>query len=892
MIAQIYNDGFGYSTTCFDVWAAVGNPQFLRYNPATSSLTYSGSVEVYKYNINTDTHDKKAILYRHTDPNFAFLLASQSGSLDPSASLHTELTGAIPLTANLDISLEVGSYFTASEDGYGLAVDMFDTFLAVGCPYFSATYNIGSASYFFTGSGQVDIYDLSRLDIDPFANRLLPTITGFGTSSGFITASVNVPAGQQYSSILLQSMNNSSPSNPWISINSVDVTNLGGATTIGTNYTLINNYNFRVIGLVGADPFLITVPSPSSVSSSFGYSVSINDNWLAVGSPYESGSIGEVFMFQKIAGAEPSWSFYQSLVVPTEINSGDNFGRSVSLNKALDFYSGSIVVGTGKSSGSKAYVYEFNGTLWNRKFTLSPDNSTVYPLTFYPTLPIESGSFPNYYDSFGYSVAEYKDTIVVGAPTDRHIFEFSGSLPYDQGAVYFFERCSNRDKGYYLSRKSYGNEKTIHENRLGHSVGVWGDFAVVGCPKTNMFSMSICYLRGTLFQQHYCDDTLENTLDGQFILYQHETGSLPDTTDLDWGIVNVYQVKKRLWNPYRQFGENTSICGEFITVGAPMFIEGTQRVMDMTPTSGSFTGTLDDLGDIAGKAYIYNLKNLRENFYVGNVFYRNGKLVVMSSGSAFDGLLQSSIDPNQYEYDINFKSKQVIFEKQIVCPIDIGEFNVSTNPTAIVLPSSSYDINKNGKFDFQDCDVLLKYMMYKSTEPSGHPITEWSSSILNTNTDEEQSVYNMYSASFTGTDDLFINNYSAINNALYTELDLNNDNKIDSNDMNILWKYFIYRLTQKNYETYLVPNSQRKFLSDIIDFLNDRTLRGKAPLIHQNFLDYNRLSKDDLTGSYLAPYVTTIGLFNGCDLVAVAKLGSPIKITPDFPYNFIVKMDF
>jgi hypothetical protein len=57
-------------------------------------------------------------------------------------------------------------------------------------------------------------------------------------------------------------------------------------------------------------------------------------------------------------------------------------------------------------------------------------------------------------------------------------------------------------------------------------------------------------------------------------------------------------------------------------------------------------------------------------------------------------------------------------------------------------------------------------------------------------------------------------------------------------------------------------------------------------------LDFESLSKTDPTGSYLAPYVTTIGFYSGCDLVAVAKLGSPIKITPDFPMNFVVKMDF
>ena len=298
------------------------------------------------------------------------------------------------------------------------------------------------------------------------------------------------------------------------------------------------------------------------------------------------------------------------------------------------------------------------------------------------------------------------------------------------------------------------------------------------------------------------------------------------------------------------------------------------------------------LGDLSGKAYIYNLKNLRRDFYVGNVFYRNGKIVVMTSGSNFEGLQLSNVIDSEYQYDLNFKSKQTIFEKQIVCPVEPGEFNVSTNPTAIVLPGALFDINNNGIFDFQDADVLLRYMTYKSTEYTGYPDTNWSSSIIDTTTDEEQTVHDMYSSQWQGTDQLFSSSYSSINNTLFASLDFNEDNKINYNDMNVLWKYFIYRLTQKNYETWITPSSRKKFLSDILDYLNQKTMRGHSPTIDQNFLDYARLSKLDPTGSYLAPTVTTVGLYNGCDLVAVAKLGSPIKITPDFPINFVIKMDY
>ena len=48
----------------------------------------------------------------------------------------------------------------------------------------------------------------------------------------------------------------------------------------------------------------------------------------------------------------------------------------------------------------------------------------------------------------------------------------------------------------------------------------------------------------------------------------------------------------------------------------------------------------------------------------------------------------------------------------------------------------------------------------------------------------------------------------------------------------------------------------------------------------------------DTTGSFLAPFITTIGLYDdNCDLVAVAKLPQPIKSDPDIPVNFIVRFD-
>jgi len=56
--------------------------------------------------------------------------------------------------------------------------------------------------------------------------------------------------------------------------------------------------------------------------------------------------------------------------------------------------------------------------------------------------------------------------------------------------------------------------------------------------------------------------------------------------------------------------------------------------------------------------------------------------------------------------------------------------------------------------------------------------------------------------------------------------------------------------------------------------------------------DYWDSGSTDLTGSYLVPMITTIGLYNNeNEMLAVAKLPKPIQNLPDYPVNFIVRFD-
>jgi hypothetical protein len=76
------------------------------------------------------------------------------------------------------------------------------------------------------------------------------------------------------------------------------------------------------------------------------------------------------------------------------------------------------------------------------------------------------------------------------------------------------------------------------------------------------------------------------------------------------------------------------------------------------------------------------------------------------------------------------------------------------------------------------------------------------------------------------------------------------------------------------------------------DLVNKSFYNAGTKIINDEFNYYEDYVSADPTGSFLAPYITTIGLYdNELNMVAVAKLPQPIKSTPDYPINFIIRFD-
>lgn len=805
MYVPVKNENYGYAVSTYGNYVAVSNPDLLKYAPATGSF-HTGSVDVFLYNKSSNQHDYLGTIYQLWREMNVRLTTEANNVLSASTPISAE-SSSIVNYSEYNICIDKDLYTASIENGFGMSLDMYNTYLAIGTPYLTEA--VYTDKVFITQSwSMVELYDLARI-----------TWTAQSQSAAVFT---------------------------------------------------IDNPN-----IVNGD----------TVTGSFGKSVSINKDWLAIGDPFYSGSNGIVYIYKNdTVGNNYSWSLYQTLQTPLP-SSQSQFGYSLKLNKYDGPHSHSIVIGFGNPIISLAYYYEYVNGVWIQTHIFRPDMS-VYPMTFNSQYyPQPENLTMNTANWFGHSVGCYGDAVIIGEPYDRAFYEYTGSSLYQQGSTYIFERCVT-GSGWIQVLKTYGTPTTLYNNVMGWSVDMFGNNAVAGIPKLDVESMNSCYIEGTLTQLHYCNADLQSLINGQAMLLQKNTGSG------EWKITNVYQKKKKFLSPYRDYGFDVAIADNSMVVGAPMLLLDNNRYIN-TPITKSSGAELDDL---MGKAYIYNLNTLRDQFHVGNVFYRNGKIVIMTSGSVFDGLFYNPVNTHTYEYDLEFKSHHTIYEKQIICSVDPGEFNVSTNPTAITKVTSSLDINGNGRFDYQDADIILRYMQYKNTSILGLPVsTDWSSSVVKS--DDEISLLKYYQENVddSTTPYLFAQtllNWETVNTEMQSVLDLNQDFRIDIRDMSIMWKYFSNRLTQKNYSSYITPSCRRRLFSDIMDYMNGLTGKYVAPMIKSDFLDYNRLTAFDKTGSYLAPMATTIGLYDGLELVALGKLGTPIKISPELPINFVVKMDF
>ena len=697
---------------------------------------------------------------------------------------------------------------------------------------------------------------------------------------------------------------------------------------------------------------LVNILQGATDNDYFGHSVALDDDTLAVGAPNVSGS-GAVYIFRRkryfsngcdniqtssfwqtvapqddfcgelitesgsytiynertIASGALSGSYtwvYEAVVTSSVLASGDKFGWCVSLD------SGSLVVGTYKSGNGYAAVFtcsyysasygECPTASWGECKILRRDNT-------YGDLDMSLALYNNDVtsteittDGFGTSVSVSYPTIVVGCLSDKAFIpysSYSGGATV-LGAAYFYRympQCGT--SSYWKSLKTFGDRQYTKNNNFGKSVSVDGNFAAV-TSWSDTTGTSVDYVDGQYVLQNYsyASTSSEDTSGvlGRVTVYNYD-----DASDA-WKLTGMIKRNKEAYKPSNIYGYSVCVCSDFLTVGAPVVHLATASATESISDPNNLLGFPSNC---SGSVYVYNLSNYQTSPLIGNVFYKNGYFVLTNTSSNYYNIFTGT---GSRGFDLNYQGSHAIYEHEHLISIRPGEFNYSINPTALVQSSLLFDVNQDGVFDFNDVDLIMRYLQKRKffeefvfddngiilEQDSLKDYSWWNNDILQLESEDvlllesDEAAYLASSSfnAFTKTAFDYIEN-NLVNTGL---LDIDGDGKINLNDGNILSLYYLQRLTPDRLNLLINEDSTRRYVKEIKEYLNTYCRSDNAK-VSPYFLEYQYSSSYDPTGSYLAPFITTIGLYDGNELVAVGKLGRPVKNLIDWPLNIVVRFD-
>jgi hypothetical protein len=239
----------------------------------------------------------------------------------------------------------------------------------------------------------------------------------------------------------------------------------------------------------------------------FGYSVSVHDNWVAVGAPNRDAQfqprVGAVFFFERDLGGPGNWGQSAEFKGATQYH---ELGSAIGIGAKWAVVSGDL-------TQSRLYELTSGGTQWTllKKLNVSP--------------ALFIGSLFGY---VGSSSAVHGDTVLVGSRLET----VSGLA--DAGAVYVFERNKGGPKNFGLVKKLV-SPAPQQGNMLGSSVALTDDTIIAGAP-----------------------DGLATSGKGAAFLYQRASGwSGPATIVAADGSVGD------------RFGSGVALSGTHAVIGAP-----------------------------------------------------------------------------------------------------------------------------------------------------------------------------------------------------------------------------------------------------------------------------------------------------------------------------------
>jgi hypothetical protein len=181
----------------------------------------------------------------------------------------------------------------------------------------------------------------------------------------------------------------------------------------------------------------------------FGRSVSIFGDRVVVGARGADSSYndsGAAYVFKRIEG---TWS-QEAKLTATDSTTGDWFGYSVSIS--WDY----IAIGSYyNNSGRCAHVFKYSGTEWEAEAELVGADT-------------QSG------DGFGISVSLSGNDLIVGAPND-----YIDAVGATVGSIYAFSRIDGVWQQVQKLNAAYG----VSNGHFGQCVSISGDYCAIGAPR-------------------------------------------------------------------------------------------------------------------------------------------------------------------------------------------------------------------------------------------------------------------------------------------------------------------------------------------------------------------------------------------------------------------------
>lgn len=458
---------------------------------------------------------------------------------------------------------------------------------------------------------------------------------------------------------------------------------------------------------------------------------------------------------------------------------------------------------------------------------------------------------------------------------------------YDQ-----YENIYISGSGYQLNEYALDKSiRTLYYNGTPKLVGVVTNWDVTKYKKNQIYKYIVAPSDSTTLKEYnYYYDTSKGSYVNEFQDYLNANGLF--VTDLGQILRNQFADITKLYGSMKNLGsvQERYIGNRYFLWIVPQRYVGEEikpgsfRLIDYGRTKSTFNGTTEYV-TITDDGYGNLIED--QNDFVG--------LRAADMGQ-FSGSYTSS-------YQVAPQRSAFQSTEGIISPIDINSFDFGDESTKET-EELNYNYNKSISQSIEDIDrtdFQNSYLVSSGSNDLPYPIQNpkkvvgnifYANGIITlthqTELDEDcncggQENYNFgwngYHMEFQSTKTIY-------ENEAFIQVKPNEFN-ISTNPTATTWKdgaRYVNRYIEINPPD--APYSQSFYDYDF------RIPSKVNPNVKAGFGEYERSSSLDPTGSYLAPYVTSIGLYDAeYNLVAVGKVPIKPKMAPNYPINFVVRFD-